>query len=138
MPDGDEFNSYGWTTKQVNDVWRIDLSGADGFTWHPLHTVGDAPAAREGHTAVLLADRYVVIHGGYSYAGSYHNDTHVLDTQAEPMAWSQPVLSGDAPSARHGHSAVLLGDEIFYFGGTGTQGHSSEIYVLQLAATLGL
>ena len=36
MPDGDEFNSYGWTTKQVNDVWRIDLSGADGFTWHPV------------------------------------------------------------------------------------------------------
>ena len=61
VPDGDEYNSYGWTTKQVNDVWRIDLSGADGFTWHPVHTVGDRPRPREGQASSLLEGRYLVV-----------------------------------------------------------------------------
>ena len=61
VPDGDEQNSYGWTTKQVNDVWRIDLSGADGFTWHPVHTVGDRPRPCEGQASSLLEGRFLVV-----------------------------------------------------------------------------
>ena len=50
---------------QVNDVWRIDLGGADGYTWHAVPTVGDRPTPREGQASALLGGRYLVVHGGY-------------------------------------------------------------------------
>ena len=66
-PDKDADNSYGATTKQANDVWRIDLSGADGYTWHAVHTAGDAPTPREGHASAVIDDRWIVIHGGHRF-----------------------------------------------------------------------
>ena len=67
-PDPAADNSYGATATAVNDAWRLDLSGDDGFTWHECYTVGDAPSPREGHAAAMLDDRYLVVHGGYAYA----------------------------------------------------------------------
>ena len=49
VPDPDADNSYGYTTQLVNDLWSIDLSGADEFTWQPVYAVGDRPSPREGH-----------------------------------------------------------------------------------------
>ena len=140
VPDDDEENSYGWTTKQVNDVWRIDLSGADGFTWHAVPTVGDRPTPREGQASALLAGRYLVVHGGYVHPDDHTSgfmgslgSTHVLDTAVDPMVWTQPVLTGSAPSPRHGHAALSIRDEIYFIGGFGDQGYESDVHVLKLA-----
>ena len=65
VPESDADNSYGHTTRHVNDLWQIDLSGADAYTWRPVHSVGDRPTPREGHTACLLAQRYLVVQGGH-------------------------------------------------------------------------
>ena len=130
-------NAYGYTTKQVSDVWRIDLSGQDNYTWHAVHTVGDAPSAREGHAAVLVGGRYVLLHGGYSHGGGQYGflqDTYVLDTAAYPMVWTKPSLTGRVPAARHGHVVVSLDDEVYLFGGASVQGHLHDVHVLQLAA----
>lgn len=119
VPDPDADNSFGMTSKHVNDVWRIDLSGSDGFTWHAVHTVGDAPSPRELHVAQLVNQRYLVVHGGYSHDDSrddnygYKDDVHVLDTHTTPMVWTKPSLSGSIPSARHGHAAIAVGTEIY-------------------------
>ena len=68
------------STHHVNDVWSIDLSGRDGFTWKSVHTVGERPSPREGHGACVLANRYLVIHGGYGHHTGYHNESYVVDT----------------------------------------------------------
>jgi len=130
-------NADGYTTKQVADVWMVDLSGKDGYTWRPVHTVGDAPSPREGHVASLLGGRYVLVHGGYAHGqGEYGflDDTHVLDTGVWPMVWSKPSLTGRIPSARHGHAAVALDDELYVFGGASIKGHQSDVHLLQLSA----
>ena len=89
VPDGDEQNSYGWTTKQVNDVWRIDLSGADGFTWHPVHTVGDRPRPCEGQASSLLEGRFLVVLPDAQYP--------TPNTQAQSP---KPTTQSPMPSAR--------------------------------------
>ena len=73
-PDPEADNSYGATTKHANDAWGLDLSGADGYTWHPLETVGDAPSPREGHAAAMLEDRFLVVHGGCASAAGRTRD----------------------------------------------------------------
>ena len=39
VADPDADNSYGYTTKHVNDLWSLDLSGADDYTWEPVYAV---------------------------------------------------------------------------------------------------
>ena len=135
VPDPVADNSFGATTKHVNDLWRIDLAGSDGYTWHAVHTVGDAPLPREGHAAELVNGRYLVIHGGYAHAadgGGFNDGVHVLDTQLDPMVWSQPVLSGNIPTARQGHVSAVVGAEVFVFGGASAFGSQNDLAVLQL------
>ena len=79
--------------------------------------------------------RYVVVHGGYSHGrgdGGFLGDTYVLDTQSDPMVWSQPALSGNAPTARHGHSAAVINGELFFFGGSTRAGLVADVHILQL------
>ena len=102
-----------------------------------VHTVGDAPSPREGHAAVLVGGRYVVVHGGYSHGeghSGFLDDTYALDTHVHPMVWTKPSLTGRVPSARHGHAAVPFDDEIYLFGGASINGHQKDVHVLQLAA----
>jgi hypothetical protein len=133
VADPEADNSYGYTTKQVNDLWRIDVSGADEFTWRPVYAIGDRPGPREGHSAALVAGRYLVIHGGYEHNAGYRNDTYVLDTSVDPMVWTQPTLTGDRPCSRHGHSLLpLVDNELLSFGGASPWAFEHDVHVLQL------
>ena len=174
VPEPSADNSYGHTTRHVDDLWLIDLSGEEGHTWRAVHSVGDRPSPREGHAAVLIAGRYLVIQGGcvrreqssagdrarsrrrrphrprdppathpvshhlhlvrYAHETGYHNDTHVLDTGVDPMAWSRPTLTGDVPRSRHGQAAVALAedDELLSFGGMSRYGYENSVHILQV------
>lgn len=123
VPDPDADNSYGYSTHNVNDLWSIDLSGADAYTWQAVHTVGDAPSPREGPACAMLGGRYLVVQGGYGHESGYVGDTHVLDTYADPMVWSAPTVTGVQPDGRHGATIVALEDnEILTFGGMSNYG----------------
>ena len=93
----------------------------------------------------MIDQRYLVVHGGYAHGaadGGFLQDTHILDTGRWPMAWAQPVLSGTPPSARHGHTAVVVNQpedqrvdgrhEIYLLGGSGRSGYHGDVFVLQL------
>ena len=134
VPDAEADNSFGYTTRHVNDLWAIDVSGRDGYTWHAVHSVGDAPAPREGHGAALLAGRYLAIFGGYGFDIGYSNETYVLDTALDPMVWTRPTMSGTVPTGRHGHTMLALGEdyEILTFGGMGRAGYRNDVHILQV------
>jgi hypothetical protein len=133
VADEDADNSYGFSTHHVNDLWSIDLSGRDGYTWRAVYAVGERPGPREAHGATLLGGRYLVIHGGYDHASGYRNDTYVLDTASEPMVWTRPTLTGARPASRHGHSLMRMDDdEVLLFGGLSEQGFESDVHVLQV------
>ena len=112
---------------------RLHGFSSDGFTWKALHTIGHRPCPREGHAASLVASRYLVVHGGYDHETGYLEDTHVLDTQQEPMVWTRPTLTGARPRSVNGHS--LLGtrdDELVSFGGMSLEGYEMSVHILQL------
>jgi host cell factor len=45
----------------------------------------------------------------------YYNDLFILDL--EMMAWQRPETSGPEPSPRHGHSSILIGNNLVVHGG---------------------
>ena len=125
--------SYGYSTKHVNDLWSINLDGSDGFTWHNVHTIGERPGPREAHGAVVLANRYLVIHGGYDHEQGSMNSTYVLDTRPRPMVWTRPTLTGALPASRHGHSLLrLVDEEALVFGGLSEYGFERDVSILQV------
>jgi len=77
----------------------------------------DAPSERSLHSVVWLGGRMVVWGG---QADPLHNET-ALNTggRYDPVAdrWT-PTTTTDAPSPRFAHTAVLVGDRMFVWGGT--------------------
>lgn len=121
------------TTKHVNDVWSIDLSGRDGYTWHQVHTIGERPGPRENSGSCMLANRYMVVHGGYGFHDGYLNTTYVLDTHVDPMIWTRPTLTGTRPDSRHGFSLMRIeDDEALLVAGLSEYGFEQDTHILQL------
>jgi len=88
--------------------------------WSRIDTgVADAAAARRGirsknHTAVRISPSEVLVFGGYD--GTANNAAvRVLDVNT--WQWSQPIVSGERPSPRNGHTAVVADGKMFVMGG---------------------
>ncbi|KAH9115399.1 hypothetical protein LEN26_010864 [Aphanomyces euteiches] len=93
------------------------------FTWSAPSMDGLPPSARGGHT-MLLAGQRLVLFGGHYFGGDgafvYLNDTHALDL--ETSTWCQVKCQGKPPAPRYNHSATLVGNKMFVFGGKGGKG----------------
>lgn len=101
----------------VKKVWR----------WKPVETGGLRPSPREGHTAVAV-EEYLVVFGGCFLDRECFSDVRVLDTVED--RWLAPVVSGVGPTPREGHTATLVADNIYVFGGSSEQGYMNDLYVL--------
>lgn len=95
-------------------------SGMPRWSWTCPEVVGAAPAARTGHTALLLPDGYTIaVHGGWDPEGSdgvqNYGDCYLLDTKLWEWSRGPDSLLGDGATAlRVGHTSVLtrrVGDE---------------------------
>ena len=60
----------------------------------------------------------------------YMNDLHVLDVTC--FAWSRPAWCGTAPIEREGHTASVVGDRVYVFGGTWVDDDSNSVYLNDL------
>ena len=87
--------------------------------WVLMDTRGVPPAPRWTHTAVEYQGGMYVFGGFYGFGGQgptgRYNDLHRLDL--ERMTWTKVTVSGAVPSVRSHHSAVVLRDRMFVFGG---------------------
>jgi len=108
-----------------SDLWALALQGRP--KWRLLHPSGPTPAARYRHTATLdPAGRRVIVFGGWGRTGPstwYLGDVWQLSLSKQP-AWSRLEPSGESPSPRSAHLAVLAPDlgGIVIFGGASPQG----------------
>lgn len=98
-------------------------TGDSVMAWSRPTTEAAPPKARGGHTATLVGTDLVVF-GGHSSTGSgtftYYDDTFALNL--ENNTWHKVRTGGDKPSARYGHTASLVGQRIYVFGGRGEDG----------------
>ncbi|XP_068222456.1 host cell factor 2 isoform X1 [Palaemon carinicauda] len=103
--------------KYLNDLYTLELRpNSSVMSWDIPDTYGVPPPPRESHTGVAYMSKdkpKLVIYGGMS--GTRLGDLWILDINT--MTWERPTVSGAHPLPRSLHSATLLGNKMFVFGG---------------------
>lgn len=129
------------------------LCGLDSATsnWSQPETRGKQPPPRHGHVIVAVGPK-IYIHGGMS-GDKFHNDMYTLDasgSQLPPpsgccfpqmapnkffsclfegnMMWEKVRTKGDVPVGVAAHSAVVMGKNIYIFGGMTADGATNSMY----------
>eukprot|EP01028_Stygiella_incarcerata_P003396 TRINITY_DN1674_c0_g1_i4.p1 TRINITY_DN1674_c0_g1~~TRINITY_DN1674_c0_g1_i4.p1 ORF type:complete len:1048 (-),score=151.95 TRINITY_DN1674_c0_g1_i4:39-3182(-) len=102
------FGGFSSPSTHLHDIHRF----TEAAGWEELtpSSSGDDPSGMESFSFHFVNDR-VAVFGGYGYHGaslSYLNDMYEYDFQLN--VWVKPTILGDAPSVRHNHVAVRVGD----------------------------
>ncbi|XP_075013360.1 host cell factor 2 isoform X4 [Calonectris borealis] len=115
--------------RYLNDFYELELQHGSGVVgWSIPVTKGILPSPRESHTAVVycrkdLGSPKMYIFGGM--CGCRLNDLWELDI--ETMTWSRPETKGTVPLPRSLHTANVIGNKMYVFGGWVPQSAGGEI-----------
>lgn len=105
----------------LNDLWSFDLNSLrTKAVWELIepNSTSPRPSHRTGHVMVSYGEKLVVFGGTDS---QYHyNDTWTYDTASR--TWAELHCIGFIPSPREGHSAALVDDVVYVFGGRSVDG----------------
>ncbi|XP_020715752.1 host cell factor isoform X2 [Ceratitis capitata] len=106
--------------KYLNDLYILESRGVHSHNgkWIMPKTYGESPPPRESHTGVAFTSKNtnklnLLIYGGMS--GCRLGDLWLLDV--ESMIWSKPRTRGHAPLPRSLHSATMICNKMYVFGG---------------------
>ncbi|XP_024523561.1 rab9 effector protein with kelch motifs [Selaginella moellendorffii] len=112
---------------------------AGTYTWSKPVMKRTHPSPRDSHSSTAVGSKLYVFGG--TDGTSPLDDLFVLDTgkrvlsiffflflssDAATNTWGKPDVFGDVPAPREGHSASLIGDNLFVFGGCGKSSDPSE------------
>ncbi|XP_036376177.1 host cell factor 2 [Megalops cyprinoides] len=115
----DSEDTNGNIPRYLNDFYELELQASSGVKgWNVPETRGGGPSARESHTAVVHCSKgsyspKLYIFGGMR--GQRLADLWQLDI--ETMTWSTPETKGPPPLPRSLHSANVIGNKMYVFGG---------------------
>jgi dynein heavy chain len=152
IPDPDAPEDSGDTiSASSKELFRLQLVSGDGMEWERVRPAGeDVPLARWKHTATVFDNTQLIFFGGFHTSEHRLNDVWVFDAVA--YAWRQPnkghnqdcsqpfqlaqSVWANSPSPRGGHTATLIGDLLYIFGGYGGLGYSrrdlDDLFALNL------
>ncbi|XP_067110622.1 host cell factor 2 [Osmerus mordax] len=103
--------------RYLDDFYELELQSVSGVKgWTIPETKGGGPSARESHTCVVysgMGSPKLYIYGGMT--GHRLNDLWQLDLDS--MIWSCPETKGPNPLPRSLHSANLIDNKMYVFGG---------------------
>ncbi|XP_067631694.1 host cell factor-like [Eurosta solidaginis] len=106
--------------KYLNDLYILETRGVHSHNgkWIIPKTYGESPPPRESHTGVAFTSKTtnklnLLIYGGMS--GCRLGDLWLLDIDS--MTWSKPRTRGHAPLPRSLHSATMICNKMYIFGG---------------------
>lgn len=117
--------------KWFNDVHALDV---DEKMWQLVKVTGKAPT-RAYHTACLYRHEIWIFGGIYPnpdpQPDGCSNEIHVFS----PVMgnWYTPIVNGEKPAARSGHSATIIKEEMVVFGGWDFPYCFNDIYILDLS-----
>ncbi|XP_078138056.1 host cell factor 2 [Centroberyx gerrardi] len=113
----DSEDPNGNTPRYLGDLYELELQSVSGARgWSVPETKGGGPSARESHTAVAYAgpgSHRLYVFGGMQ--GRRLDDLWQLDL--DTMVWSTPETRGPPPLPRSLHTASVIGNKMFVFGG---------------------
>ncbi|XP_047595718.1 host cell factor 2 isoform X1 [Lutra lutra] len=105
--------------RYLNDFYELELQHGSGVVgWSIPVTKGIVPSPRESHTAVIYCKKdsgspKMYVFGGM--CGARLDDLWQLDL--ETMCWSKPETKGTVPLPRSLHTASVIGNKMYIFGG---------------------
>ncbi|XP_013419915.1 host cell factor 2 isoform X1 [Lingula anatina] len=105
--------------RYLNDVYALELKPLSSqLSWDFPAVSGPLPPPRESHSAVAYTEKFgknprLIIYGGMS--GCRLGDLWQLD--CDTHTWTKPVIQGIPPLPRSLHSATVIGNRMFVFGG---------------------
>lgn len=104
--------------RYLNDLFTLQLIPGTGVgSWQVPITFGPAPPPRESHTGIPWINssgrEKLIIYGGM--CGCRLGDLWILDI--DTMNWTNPTIGGAPPLPRSLHSATLIKDRMYVFGG---------------------
>lgn len=129
----------GYTSKNSNDLWELDLSVVSykgkgdlpGAVWNCLSQKGDVPKPRRGHKIVKVpGENKLICYGGYTLLNeesdkSHDNDIYVLDVQK--TSWSVLKFEGNYPEPRALHCmAFFTLNKLIIMGGLSIEADNSD------------
>ncbi|XP_062238356.1 host cell factor 2 isoform X2 [Platichthys flesus] len=113
----DSEDPNGNVPRYMDDLYELELQAASGVRgWSIPETKGGGPSARESHSAVAyvgLSSPKLYVFGGMQ--GCRLDDLWQLDL--ETMVWSMPETKGSMPLPRSLHSATVIENKMYVFGG---------------------
>lgn len=145
--DEDE-NSLG--AHASSEIFKLQLSAGSAMEWSKMNVNSVSPPSRWKHTATLYENTQILIFGGFHTEDQRLNDVWVFDGVG--YVWRQPhsdhnkeasvpfqlvnTTWQNVPTPRAGHSATLIGENIYIFGGYGGLGYSrrdlDDLYTLNI------
>ncbi|XP_027196008.2 host cell factor 2-like [Dermatophagoides pteronyssinus] len=105
--------------KYLNDLYVLDIGkGSSNYKWSIPVTKGHSPSPRESHTAIMHKHQttghdWMLIYGGMD--NNRLGDVWILDLNT--MSWSSPQITGIAPAPRSLHTANVVNNQMYIFGG---------------------
>ncbi|OXB69315.1 hypothetical protein ASZ78_015715 [Callipepla squamata] len=115
--------------RYLNDFYELELQHGSGVVgWSIPVTKGILPSPRESHTAIVYCRKDLGVPKMYIFGGMCGcrlNDLWELDI--ETMTWSRPETKGTVPLPRSLHTANVIGNKMYVFGGWVPQSAGGEI-----------
>ncbi|XP_040200189.1 host cell factor 2 isoform X2 [Rana temporaria] len=114
--------------RYLNDFYELELRPGSGVVgWNIPQTKGTSPCPRESHSAVIYSRKdnrkaKLYIFGGMS--GCRLDDLWELDI--ETMTWNSPEAKGVSPLPRSLHTANVIGNRMYIFGGWVPQSENGD------------
>lgn len=128
------FGGLGQENDFLSDLWCFDAGARSQCRWERLTALREDEGAEQeedGAAAAAVPDgrwgHTMVEHKGllYMFGGSSPGQAYTglwrLDPSTRPCRWSLLAKDGEQPPARGGHSATVVGDTLYIFGGNITQ-----------------
>ena len=125
------FGGFHSSANRFNDVWVLDtvslawsqpVAVQSDFTPRGNHIATrnsnpSVPSPRGAHSASLIGVEVYIFggYGGTGYGRRDFNDLHSLNL--ETMSWARHQCKGELPEPRSGHTASVVGNMIYVYGG---------------------
>ncbi|KGL78418.1 RING finger protein B, partial [Tinamus guttatus] len=118
--------------KEDKDYSSIYILDTVTWKWLLVAAKGRMPMLAY-HSAIIYRKELFVFGGALPKmaslaVGSCSNALYVFNPEYE--IWYQPILEGEKPLPRLGHSATLLGNKLLIFGGQRTSVYLSDMHIL--------
>lgn len=150
------YGGHGSGNDFLDDLWCFHAGGRGECRWEKLEAVGGlrprhskhqeeekevpaihrypVPDGRWGHT--MVEHRGALYMFGGSSPGHAYDGLWRLDTSVSPCVWSPLEPEGEKPPPRGGHSATVVGDTLYVFGGNITTVRARSVVYVDLGSLL--